>query len=187
MGHLEKESKKRTRRNNIQKIVLQSIAVAGLLSVAILAPNAIQALKMFGYKPQRRDKEVLLRSRSRLVQQGFLKYQKGFITLKEKGREMLHRLQIKDTVVIPKKWDKKWRVVIFDIKEYRRTLRDKLRFTLVSIGFKHLQHSVWVFPYDCEDFITLLKADFKIGKDILYIIADTIENDTPLKEYFGLK
>lgn len=186
MGNLEKESKKRARRNNIQKIVLQSIATAGILSVAILAPNALQALKMFGYKPQRRDKEILLRSRFRLVQQGFIKYQNGFITLTEKGKEMLRRLQIRDTVVIPKKWDKKWRIVIFDIKEYRKTLRDKLRLTLISIGFKRLQHSVWVFPYDCEDFITLLKADFKIGKDILYIIADTIENDKPLKQYFGL-
>lgn len=187
MGNLEKESKKRTRRNNIQKIVLQSIATAGILSIAILAPNALQVLKMFGYKPQGRDREVLLRSRSRLVKQGLLKYENDFITLTEKGKEMLRRLQIKETVVIQKKWDKKWRIVIFDIKEYRRTLRDKLRLTLTSIGFKRLQHSVWVFPYDCEDFITLLKADFKIGKDVLYIIADTIENDKSLKQYFGLK
>lgn len=187
MGNLEKGSKKRTRRSNIQKIVLQSIATAGILGVAILAPNALQVLKMFGYKPQGRDREVLLRSRSRLVKHGLLKYQNGFITLTEKGKKTLRRLQIRDTVVIPKKWDKKWRIVTFDIKEHRRTLRNKLRLTLASIGFKRLQHSVWVFPYDCEDFITLLKADFKIGKDVLYIIADTIENDKPLKHYFGLK
>src|SRR3989338_6447610 len=111
MGNLEKETKKRARRNNIQKIVLQSIATAGILSVAILAPNALQALKMFGYKPQRRDNEILLRSRFRLVQQGFIEYQNGFITITEKGKEMLRRLQIRDTVVIPKKWDKKWRIV----------------------------------------------------------------------------
>ncbi|MCR4334196.1 MAG: hypothetical protein NUV47_00465 [Patescibacteria group bacterium] len=186
MGNLEKESKKRTRRSNIQKVVLQSVAMAGLLSVALLAPNALQVLKMFGYKPNRRDKEILLRSRSRLIKQGFLKYENDFITLTDKGKEKLYHLQTKDSIVVPKKWDKKWRIVIFDIKEYRRVLRDKLRLTLISIGFKCLQRSVWVFPYDCEDFITLLKADFKIGKDILYIIADTIENDKKLKEYFGL-
>ena len=54
------------------------------------------------------------------------------------------------------------------------------------IGFLRLKDSVWVYPYDCEDLVTLMKADFKIGKDILYIIAETIENDSWLKKEFGL-
>jgi len=49
-----------------------------------------------------------------------------------------------------------------------------------------LQDSVWVYPYDCEDFINLMKADFKIGKDLLYVVADKIENDKFLAQHFKL-
>ena len=77
-------------------------------------------------------------------------------------------------------------MLIFDIPEKRKSLREKVRTTLVSLGFKRLQDSVWVYPDDCEDLITLLKADFRVGKDLLYLIVDTIENDRVLREYFGI-
>ena len=77
-------------------------------------------------------------------------------------------------------------MVIFDIKEGRRSLRHTLRETLRAVGFTKLQYSVWVYPYDCEDLITLLKVDFKVGKDLIYVIADSIENDGWLKKRFGL-
>jgi CRISPR-associated endonuclease Cas2 len=76
--------------------------------------------------------------------------------------------------------------LIFDIKEERKGMRDKIRRTLNTIGFIRLQDSVWVYPYDCEDLIMLLKADFKIGKDLVYIIADSIENDKDLRLAFNL-
>ena len=124
-----------------------------------------------------------------MVDKGFLEYgSKGFLKLTEAGQAELRRLEGNDYhIPIPKKWDGKWRVIIFDIKEERKTLRDKVRRTLLALGFKHLQHSVWIFPYDCEDLITLLKSDFKIGKDLLYLIVEKIEYDKPLKDYFGLK
>src|SRR3989344_5509248 len=63
---------------------------------------------------------------------------------------------------------------------------DKLDF-LERHSFKlKLQNSVWVYPYDCEDFISLLKADFKIGKDVLYIIVEKLENDWHLRKFFNL-
>ena len=82
--------------------------------------------------------------------------------------------------------DRKWRVVIFDIKEYRRKTRDKLRITLTSLGFIKLQNSVWVFPYECEDVMVMLKASYKIGNDVLYMTVDKIENDKWLKKKFLL-
>ena len=84
-----------------------------------------------------------------------------------------------------KDWDGKWRVVIFDIPEERKSIRNQIRKALVSVGFMRLQDSVWVYPYDCEDFITLLKADFKIGKEVLYMIVEELEYDKPVKSYFG--
>ncbi|MDO8590424.1 MAG: hypothetical protein Q7R65_00415 [bacterium] len=188
MGILEKESRKRTRRGLIQKVILSSIATAGILSVVALAPNALQALSMLGFGKKNRQKETITNSRKKLVSYGLLEYaKKGFLKLTPKGEAKLRQLELHDyKLKKPKRWDKKWRVLIFDIREEKKLLRDKVRRTLGIIGFVRLQDSVWVYPYDCEDLMTLLKADFKVGKEMLYLIVDTIENDKVLKKQFGI-
>lgn len=42
------------------------------------------------------------------------------------------------------KWDGKWRVVIFDIPEQKRIIRNLFRRNLKRWGFKQLQKSVWI-------------------------------------------
>lgn len=188
MGKMEAESHRRARRGEIQKIILGTVAVAGVLSVALLAPNALKILKVFGVNSIGRKKEIITASRKRLVAHGLLEYTPNkLLKLTEQGKKRLRELELRDyKLKKPKRWDKKWRVLIFDIKEERRPLRDKIRRTLDVIGFIRLQDSVWVYPYECEDLITLLKADFKVGKDLLYLIVDSIENDRWLKEHFGI-
>jgi CRISPR-associated endonuclease Cas2 len=192
MSEVEKELKKERKKANIQKIILSSIATAGILSVALLAPNALQALKPLGLdKKLKSFKYDTNRSLSKLISLGLVifieKDGRKYLRLTEKGKLKLITLE-KDNFKFkkPKKWDKKWRIVIFDIPQSRRLQRDKLRFTLKQIGFVKLQHSVWVYPYDCEELITLLKLDFKVGKEILYMIVEKIENDKILRAYFKL-
>ncbi|MBI3103683.1 CRISPR-associated endonuclease Cas2 [Candidatus Daviesbacteria bacterium] len=43
-----------------------------------------------------------------------------------------------------KEWDGKWRIVIFDIPEQKRVIRNLFRRNLKKWGFKHLQKSVWI-------------------------------------------
>ena len=73
-----------------------------------------------------------------------------------------------------------------DIWEKRREVRDKLRLVLRRMGFYQMQRSVWVYPYDCEDFIQLLKVDFKVNAGMLYVIADQIEHEWILRKHFKL-
>lgn len=190
MGNLEKENKKQIRATKIQSIVLRTVAAAGIISVGLVLPNALQMLKLFNLDKKLRasNRRSINNSRKRLVEHGLLEYSnEGFLRLTEVGRKTLRRIQLTDYKIDkPKKWDKKWRMLIFDIKESQGGLRDKVRNTLVAIGFLRLQNSVWVYPYDCEDLITLLKADFEIGKEVLYVIADKIENEKVLLIDFGL-
>lgn len=52
-----------------------------------------------------------------------------------------------------KKWDRKWRVVVFDIKEVSRKTRERFRYKLKEVGFGMLQESVFISPYDiAKDF-----------------------------------
>ncbi|OHA17596.1 MAG: CRISPR-associated endonuclease Cas2 [Candidatus Taylorbacteria bacterium RIFCSPLOWO2_02_FULL_43_11] len=182
-------SSKRVKRANLKKALLLSVAAAGVLSVTLLAPNALQALEKMGIiNFKKRQKEFINVARERLVEQGLLtKDSRGLLQLTAKGKQTLRRLELTDfQFKKPKKWDKKWRVLIFDIPEYRRALREKVRRTLRAIGFVRVQDSVWVYPYPCEDLITLLKADFKVGKDILYLVAEEMEYSFKLKKFFGL-
>ncbi len=187
MGILEESGKRRTRRKNIASFVLASVGIAGMLGIAAVAPNVLGAMGKLGLIPSGRQKEIINRARDRLLRQGLLRREDGFLRLTPKGKAALRHLEIREfKTVPPKRWDRKWRVLIFDIPEYRKGLRDKVRRTLEAIGFVRLQDSVWVYPHDCEDLIALLKADFKIGKDMLYMIVEELEGDTHLKRQFGL-
>ena len=85
-----------------------------------------------------------------------------------------------------KKWDHKWRVLIFDIPEKRKGLRLKIREQLKAAEFMRLQNSVWIYPYPCEEFVVLLKAELRVGKDLLYMIVDSLEGDDKLRTAFKL-
>lgn len=79
----------------------------------------------------------------RLLNQGLLVYNKAeadpFVRLTEDGQSMLSRIQpTKDGV---------WKLVIFDIPEKKRKIRNHLRSKLKALGFKKWQESIWVSPY----------------------------------------
>jgi DNA-binding transcriptional regulator PaaX len=189
MGKLEKEIKSKIRASKVQKAVLQTIATAGLLSVSLLAPNTLKILKNFNSKNKsKNERHSINTSRRRLIEKGLIQYtEEGKLFLTSAGQKKLYEIERLDfKMEKPKKWDGKWRVLIFDIKENKRSVRNKIRITLNFIGFVRLQNSVWVYPYDCEDLINLLKADFGVGREVLYLIVDKIENDKVLKSNFRL-
>jgi CRISPR-associated endonuclease Cas2 len=55
--------------------------------------------------------------------------------------------------LIRKPWDKKWRLVTFDIPEKMREDRDQLNYQLEKLGFKHFQRSVWISPLPVNDYL----------------------------------
>ena len=173
----------------VQKAVLYALAAAGGITAALVAPNALQVLEQFGWiKTKRNLQYTVSESVRRLQEGGFVKKDNlDFLYLTEKGERRLSEFGVTGFhLKKPKRWDGKWRVVSFDIRESRKVVRDQLRRTLTAIGFVRLHRSVWVYPYDCHDLITLLKTDYKIGKDILYIVSEYVENDRPLRRHFEL-
>ena len=187
MGTLEASGRVKTKRKNITSFILGAVGIAGVLGLAMVAPNVLGAMDKLGFMPGKRQKEIVNRARDRLLRQGLLQRENGFLRLTAKGHAALHLLQARDfRSKKPRRWDGKWRILIFDIPEYRRALRNKIRQTLLAIGFVRLQDSVWIYPYDCEDFVALLKADFKVGKDVLYMIVEELEGNRYLKHHFNL-
>lgn len=60
-------------------------------------------------------------------------------------------------------WDGRWRLVIFDIPETKRDVRDRLRRALDKLGLGILQASVWISPNDIKSEIEEIgkKLDIK--------------------------
>ena len=82
------------------------------------------------------------------------------------------------------KWDGLWRLVVFDISEENRKLRDLLRRKLRSLGFAMFQKSVWVTPLDVTEQVTrfLKKAGIKGPVEVLEAKRIFTENE---KDWVG--
>ena len=191
MGSLEKEAAWARKKGSVERALFSALIISGTLLIALAAPNTLKLLK---YIPKNRSRifRSVESAASRLARKGLIKFVehngRKFIELTRKGEQAasLEKLQ-KDLQKRSKgRWDKHWRMIIYDIPERRRKIRRRLREMLRACGFYQLQGSVWVLPYDCEDVITLIKADLGVGKDILYTIVEKIEYDKPIRKYFGL-
>ncbi len=188
MSKLEELSRRTTRRTKIQESLLMILVSGGRKGGDQLIKQAIDALLDTDFSiSQPRRKEIVQTAASRLVKNGLLKYENKHYSATSQGEKLLREWQMSNyQIKTPRKWDKQWRVIIFDIPEKKRVLRDKVRDILFQTGFKRLQDSVWVYPYDCEKLIGLMKTDLGIGKYLLYMIVDQIENDRFLRMDFGL-
>lgn len=193
MGIIETEARKRRRRGYLRDALLASLVISGVVLVASIAPNAFAQLR---YLPSMKRAQLRYQAKTtlgRLVAQGLIVFEKrngkNYARITPAGQKTLALEQQKATLIDGKKrrWDKRWRVIIFDIPEKRRRTRDSLRITMRKLGFARLQDSVWVYPYDCEDLMALLKADLKLGVAVLYMVVEHIENDKHLRAEFGLE
>lgn len=196
MKKSEKQKSEYTPYGLVARIILGAIGVAGALGVGMMAPGVFQAVKIFrGYERlvarryqipsyiRRTMKSLERRGMVRIiVKNGDMR-----VYLTDKGQQELLKYQLQEKRLKGGRWDKKWRIVIFDIAEKRRYARDRIRINMKTFGFEKLQDSVWVYPYECEEVITLLKTQYKAGKELVYIVASDIENDVRLRRIFKLE
>lgn len=193
MGIVEAEAKKKRIYTNVQHTLLAAVALTGVVLVATMAPNAPAALSKLPSFKRAKLRYQYKTALGRLAAQGHIVFEKRddkqYARITESGRKILAFEQEKAKLsnANKKRWNRRWRVIIFDVPEKRRQTRDRLRNIMERTGFARLQDSVWVFPYDCEDFITLLKAELKIGAAVLYMVVEHIENDKHLRTHFRLK
>ena len=192
MGVLEKEAKKIRRLQAFQQGLLTAVAVGGIVVIAATIPNAARLLRyMPGYKKGARFNHQAKTALGRLAAKGLVTFEerngKRYARITETGEQLLALESMREaSMQKQKRWDSRWRVVLFDIPERRRGVRNRLRLFMQEYGFVRLQDSVWIYPYDCEDLIALAKADFRIGADVLYMIVERLERDKHLREHFKL-
>jgi len=126
----------------------------------------------------------------RLCERGLIerrnKGKHAYHVLTKKGKTHLARARLKDHRNQREPWDGKWRMLVFDIEEEHRDGRDKLRRELKEQGFARLQNSVWVYPFECYDYVALLKTSFSLADTVLYVVVEKLEDDEKLRRKFKL-
>ncbi len=154
--------------------------------------RSFKILKEIGKEWEEIERQGLRRAIRNLYQSKLIKEKQnsdGTITmiLTEKGKEKaftynLDEMEIKK----PERWDKKWRIVLFDIPEKTRKIRDAFRYHLNQLGFYEFQKSVFVHPFDCLDEIDYLIEFYGARKFIRFVIAESLDNELHLKAHFKL-
>lgn len=199
---LEKQIRKSDihRRYAPVKHILTFIGAAGIVSLSLfISPTAAVLAKQFldeedrkkynswkKYNPSYLRSSIKRLHKSRCVE---IQNQNGdkIITLTESGRRKILKYALEDlSIDKPKQWDGRWRMIIYDVENEKRYLRDVFREAVQSLGFHMLQESVWIYPYPCEKQVTFLKEYYGVGNEALYVVATTLEDDTPYRDYFGL-
>jgi phenylacetic acid degradation operon negative regulatory protein len=129
----------------------------------------------------------------RLEQEGLVKKskkdRKTHLSLTGKGEKFIkkHRAVVSNS---PQLWDKKWRLVIFDIPEEKRKLRDFLRRYLTTLGFGKVQRSIWISPYDFGGIIQRYARKLELSDYIYQITADRFKGLSPavvIETFWDLK
>lgn len=174
------------------KEILHLLAGVGTVGLMFMFPGAgagIGALVLGDRTYSRwRTKHII----SQLAKQKFVKVKehedgKVTVTITKRGlvRALTYRLDDMQ-LVRPKKWDNKWRVVIFDIPEKYKKARDIFRIRLRQLGLYQLQESVYVSPYKCFNEVEFLRELYGIAFTVRYLLVEKMEDDSFLKQHFGL-
>ena len=185
------------RYSQLTKNILLGMVVMGVIMVAATSPFfliniAREIKKNKKYIKKKFDERKIARALERLKKNRLIilseKKGKFRVELTEKGKRKVKEIQFENMKIKKSAvWDKKWRIVIFDIPDkYKKRARDALREKLKEMRFYQFQKSVWVYPYPCEKEIQFLCELFNIIPFVNIVVADKIYNDVKLKKHFNL-
>ena len=190
MGVIEQRARRERRIGAFQQAMLYA-ALGGVMVAIGAVPDFSKIIKYYtGAKKGARFNYRAKTAFGRLAARGLITFEerddRRYARITEKGKRVLELEAQKAAMAKKRKWDRRWRVVIFDIPERRRGVRVALRRFMEEYGFVRLQDSVWIYPHDCEDLIALAKTNLRIGADVLYMIVERLERDAHLREHFSL-
>lgn len=174
--------------------VLRLTVTSGAIAAGLLVPNLLigleKPLEIFWKHLDKRERErELRRVVSYMKSNQLLKgdYEHG-LQITEKGRKRLEQADFAHLRVKSRdRWDRQWRLVIYDIPETHKQGRNALTSKLNELGFYQLQRSTWLHPFPCRQVIAAISAHYKIDSYISYIKTSHIDNQEVIVKKFKKK
>lgn len=170
--------------------ILSVVAVSGFLAAVVVAPGLVYIASLFldrKYVPRQKVNRSLKYALDRKWLQVERHKQKPRLILTELGkRRVAQRHYGLDAIPTPEKWDRKWRVVIFDIPNKRKQARDVLRQRFRILGLRQLQESVWIYPYPCAEIIHGLANLYLVSPYVRVLIVSHFDGEDEFLQKFNL-
>ena len=180
-------------KGEIAKDILSWLAIAGVIAIAATSPYFIRALLRTWVKGKQYKQRSLETAFQRLRKEGSIAIERKrnhyAISLTQAGKKKAGLFQIDSLRILkPKNWDRKWRLLIFDVKQNERWKRDVLRSFIKRLEFFQLQKSVWIHPYDCKAEVELLQEllGFTTSEIKLITAEDIGKDETKLRQKFKI-
>jgi len=133
-----------------------------------------EILELFGYN----NKKVIWSTLERLTRRGFLKKiktQEGTrFSITKAGEKALPE----EPTFIPtpdRAWDRKWRLVLFDIPEDKRRIRNQFTAALKEMGFAKIQNSVYLTVHDVLGRVWEMARSLGISEQIKTMTVERID------------
>lgn len=118
-------------------------------------------------------KNTLRKNLERLVAQGIVKKKGAGFLLSEEGKKLFEHMGLRRKF-LNKKWDKKYRLVIFDIPEKKKHDREWLREELYLLEYVQLQESVFISKHSLpEDIIDEIQKR-KLDDHVNYLLVNKV-------------
>lgn len=173
--------------------ILYLLAGGTFLAASIIMPGLPLVLKPFLNNQRKREEREWAKYNTwrlkqlikRLNAQKVVEIKEGEVKITKKGRQKLLKYDL-EKMELKKRIDGKWRLIIYDISNLKKSQREIFRSTLKRLNFLPLQKSVYLTPYVCDDEIEFLRQTFDIGNDVILLKVKSIENEIVYKKYFGI-
>jgi len=138
-------------------------------------PDLYKLKRGYGRKKDRQQFSQLIYY---LKKKGYIKIknleEKQAVLLTKKGTDKVLKIKFKMKEK-KKRLDGKWQMVIFDIPERKHDLRDLFRANLQILGYKMLQKSIWVCPYDVSKETEGLIRKYSLDPYVKLFLIEEIE------------
>ncbi|MFH0806499.1 MAG: hypothetical protein V1885_02130 [Candidatus Brennerbacteria bacterium] len=177
-------------------LVKQLALGAGIVTLSIIAPQSgailVRKLLQQYFRRKSFERQRFLHDLKNLQARELIEWKEMGggnvkITLTARGRKkaLLYNLET-IRLTRPKRWDGRWRLVMFDIPHRHKTARDALRHKLRELEFYPVQKSVFISPYPCEDELDFIATAFEVRQHVLLLSVDSFEGEEKLKHHFKL-
>ncbi len=174
------------------KTLLFLIALGGIVTVAVIAPNVFSVIGKSMKNSNFISKQDFYKNKRYLIKRGLLKSERKknntyILTLTSSGATIVLKNAYNQLSISKQKtWDKKWRIILFDIPEKHKSEREILREKLRSLGFYQLQRSVFAHPYPCFEEIKCVVSILNISSYVKFLETSSLINDNDIKIFFRL-
>ena len=176
--------------------LLLMAVIGGVLGIGIAAPGLLRVigtgrgqrsryLSREGFYRLRRSFYQLQRQKLIGEVVDFNKKKKWRLT--SAGMGALNTLLDRNKIIpIPRSWDKKWRLIFFDIPHVRKVARNAFRRELQAIGCYQFQKSVWIYPFPCSAEVLKITSRLDVKQYVEVCTVDDFSNPAVLSFFHTL-